>query len=84
MSETAILDRRAILARSEVLRHLSAAQLDLLAQRCSVRRAAAGETLFERGTLRAHVGQRVALKEAAHAHAELEARRTMGATVLMV
>jgi CRP/FNR family transcriptional regulator, cyclic AMP receptor protein len=49
VTEAASVDRRAILARSEVLRHLSAAQLDLLAQRCSVRRVAAGETVFERG-----------------------------------
>ena len=49
MTEAAAIDRRVLLGRSEVLRHLSAAQLDLLAQRCSVRRAIAGETLFERG-----------------------------------
>jgi CRP/FNR family cyclic AMP-dependent transcriptional regulator len=49
VTEAASIDRRALLARSEVLRHLSAAQLDLLAQRCTVRRVAAGEAVFERG-----------------------------------
>ena len=35
------------------------------------------------GDVKAHVGQRVALKDAAVAHRELESRRTMGATVLL-
>lgn len=42
--------------------------------------------LFERmrgGKLRAHVGQKVALKDAAEAHRELESRRTTGAMVLI-
>jgi NADPH2:quinone reductase len=35
------------------------------------------------GEVKAHVGQRVALRDAAKAHRDLEARRTMGATVLL-
>jgi len=35
------------------------------------------------GEIKAHVGQRVPLRDAAAAHRELESRRTMGATVLM-
>ena len=35
------------------------------------------------GQIKAHVGQRVALRDAAAAHRELESRRTMGATVLL-
>jgi NADPH:quinone reductase len=35
------------------------------------------------GEVKAHVGQRVPLRDAAAAHRELESRRTMGATVLM-
>ena len=35
------------------------------------------------GDVKAHVGQRVALRDAAAAHRDLEARRTMGATVLL-
>ena len=35
------------------------------------------------GDIKAHVGQRVALREAAAAHRDLEARRTIGATVLL-
>jgi NADPH2:quinone reductase len=35
------------------------------------------------GQIKAHVGQRVALKDAGAAHRELEGRRTMGATVLL-
>ena len=35
------------------------------------------------GQVKAHVGQRVALRDAAAAHRELEGRRTMGATVLL-
>jgi NADPH2:quinone reductase len=35
------------------------------------------------GEVKAHVGQRVALKEAAAAHRDLESRRTIGATVLL-
>src|SRR3984957_5104421 len=35
------------------------------------------------GEVKAHVGQRVALREAAQAHRELESRRTIGATVLL-
>jgi len=36
-----------------------------------------------RGEIKAHVGQRVPLRDAAVAHRELESRRTIGATVLM-
>ncbi|HEX4240109.1 MAG TPA: quinone oxidoreductase [Steroidobacteraceae bacterium] len=36
------------------------------------------------GEIKAHVGQRMPLREAAAAHRELEARRTMGSTVLTV
>ena len=42
--------------------------------------------LFSRltsGAIRAHIGQRVALRDAAAAHRDLESRRTMGATVLL-
>jgi NADPH:quinone reductase len=35
------------------------------------------------GEIKAHVGQRVALQDAAAAHRDLESRRTMGATVLL-
>ena len=35
------------------------------------------------GLIKAHVGQRVALRDAAAAHRDLEARRTVGATVLL-
>jgi NADPH:quinone reductase len=35
------------------------------------------------GQIKAHVGQRLPLREAAAAHRELESRRTMGATVLL-
>jgi NADPH2:quinone reductase len=35
------------------------------------------------GQVKAHVGQRVALRDAAIAHRELESRKTMGATVLL-
>ncbi len=35
------------------------------------------------GQIKAHVGQRVALQDAAAAHRDLEGRRTMGATVLL-
>lgn len=35
------------------------------------------------GSIRAHVGQRIALKDAAQAHRELESRRTLGATILV-
>jgi NADPH:quinone reductase len=35
------------------------------------------------GEIKAHVGQRVPLRDAAAAHRELESRRTIGATVLM-
>jgi len=38
---------------------------------------------LSRGEIKAHVGQRVALRDAAEAHRELESRRTMGATVLL-
>ena len=36
-----------------------------------------------KGEIKAHVGQRVPLRDAAAAHRELEGRRTIGATVLM-
>ena len=51
-------------------KELSARAADLFA------RLAAGE-------IKAHVGQRVPLRDAASAHRDLEARRTMGATVLL-
>jgi NADPH2:quinone reductase len=35
------------------------------------------------GVLKAHIGQRVALRDAAQAHRDLEARRTTGSTVLL-
>jgi NADPH:quinone reductase len=35
------------------------------------------------GDIKAHVGQRVALRDAAAAHRDLESRRTIGATVLL-
>jgi NADPH:quinone reductase len=35
------------------------------------------------GDIKAHVGQRIALRDAAAAHRELEGRRTVGATVLL-
>lgn len=35
------------------------------------------------GEIRAHVGQRAALRDAPAAHRELESRRTIGATVLL-
>jgi NADPH2:quinone reductase len=35
------------------------------------------------GEIKAHVGQRVALRDAAAAHRGLESRRTIGATVLL-
>ena len=48
-------------------------------------RAAAAELygLVEDGTLRVRIGARRPLAEAAAAHADLEARRTTGATVLL-
>ena len=39
--------------------------------------------LVTRGVLRVEIGQRLPLAEAARAHRELEARRTIGATVLL-
>ena len=41
-------------------------------------------SLVERGTVRVQVNQRYALKDAAQAHRDLEARRTTGSTVLTV
>jgi NADPH2:quinone reductase len=38
---------------------------------------------LEKGEVKAHVGQRLALRDAAAAHRDLEARRTIGATVLL-
>jgi NADPH2:quinone reductase len=38
---------------------------------------------LESGQVKAHVGQRVALRDAAAAHRDLEARKTIGATVLL-
>jgi CRP/FNR family cyclic AMP-dependent transcriptional regulator len=49
LSEAVTVDRRAILAKSEILGHLSAEQIGFLAARCTVRRCAAGERVFERG-----------------------------------
>lgn len=40
-------------------------------------------TALARGTIRVRIGQRHPLREAARAHAELEARRTTGSTVLL-
>jgi len=48
--------------------------------------ARGARTLFAalaRGTIRVRIGQRYALQEAARAHADLEARRTSGSTVLL-
>jgi NADPH2:quinone reductase len=39
--------------------------------------------LIERGAIKAHIGQRYPLEEVAQAHADLEARRTTGSTVLL-
>jgi NADPH2:quinone reductase len=42
--------------------------------------------LFEKlasGALKAHIGQRIALRDAARAHRELEGRRTTGSTILL-
>jgi NADPH2:quinone reductase len=36
------------------------------------------------GAVSAHIGQRVALRDAANAHRDLEARKTIGSTVLLV
>lgn len=36
------------------------------------------------GEVKAHIGQRVALRDAANAHRDLEARKTIGSTVLLV
>jgi NADPH2:quinone reductase len=36
------------------------------------------------GEVTAHIGQRVALRDAANAHRDLEARNTIGSTVLLV
>jgi len=41
---------RAVLTKSEILGHLSAEQIEFLSARCTVRRCAMGETVFERGT----------------------------------
>jgi NADPH:quinone reductase len=44
------------------------------------------EDLFSKlksGQVKAHIGQRVALRDAATAHRDLESRKTMGATVLL-
>jgi NADPH2:quinone reductase len=38
---------------------------------------------LESGQIKAHIGQRVALRDAAAAHRDLESRRTIGATVLL-
>lgn len=46
-------------------------------------RAADVFTRLERGQIKAHVGQRAALKDAATAHRKLESRQTIGATVLL-
>jgi CRP/FNR family cyclic AMP-dependent transcriptional regulator len=48
--EALSVDRSTILAKSELLRHLSPEQIGFLAARCTIRRCAAGETVFERGT----------------------------------
>ena len=57
---------------------------DYIKSRVDLTRRAAD--LFGRlaaGEIKAHVGQRVALQDAATAHRDLESRRTMGATVLL-
>src|SRR5262249_29774830 len=38
---------------------------------------------FERGVLRVEIGQRFALRDAAEAHRRLEARETIGSTILL-
>jgi len=38
---------------------------------------------IQSGSIKVHVGQRFALKDAAEAHRELESRKTSGATVLL-
>jgi NADPH2:quinone reductase len=40
--------------------------------------------LVRHGVLRVHIGQTYALSDAAQAHRDLEARKTIGATVLLV
>jgi NADPH2:quinone reductase len=57
---------------------------DYIATRAELESRAAD--LFARlaaGQVRSHVGQRLALRDAAEAHRLLEARRTVGATVLL-
>jgi NADPH2:quinone reductase len=57
---------------------------DYLRTRAALVKAA--QELFEltlSGVIRIHIGQRFALRDAASAHRELEARRTTGSTVLM-
>ena len=48
-----------------------------------VSRAAGLFARLASGEIKAHVGQRVALRDAAAAHRDLESRRTIGATVLL-
>lgn len=57
---------------------------DFIAARADLE-AGAGELfdLIARGTIRIHVGQEYALADTARAHADLEARRTTGSTVLV-
>jgi NADPH:quinone reductase len=47
------------------------------------RRAADLFAKLKSGQVKAHIGQRVALRDAATAHRDLESRKTMGATVLL-
>ncbi|HEX3914712.1 MAG TPA: quinone oxidoreductase [Steroidobacteraceae bacterium] len=46
-------------------------------------RAAELFSMLESGALKPHIGQRIALRDAAHAHRELEARKTTGSTILL-
>jgi NADPH2:quinone reductase len=57
---------------------------DYIASRADLEsRAADLFARLERGTLRTHVGQRLALRDAAEAHRLLESRATVGATLLV-
>jgi NADPH2:quinone reductase len=57
---------------------------DYTAQRSELQSAArALFSMIRGGKLRLHIGQRYALRDAAQAHRDLEARRTMGATILI-
>ena len=71
---------------AETLVDDSAARKATLREELSARRKAMAQDLFAAvaaGVVRADVRQRFPLAEAARAHEELEARRTIGPTVLL-